>query len=107
MDKRAAKHLQTEWGKRDLGLPLSILSSPYRDFIGPIISYVRAVRRGSPREMVVIYVPEYIVTRWWERFLHIKSGARLRARLLQIPGVVVTAVPWHLHSASGDAGSGR
>ncbi len=107
VDKRAATHLQSEWGKRDLGLSLSILSSPYRDFIGPIISYVRAVRRGSPREMVVIYVPEYIVTRWWERFLHNKSGVRLRARLLQIPGVVVTAVPWHLHSASGDAGTGR
>ena len=64
---------------------------------------MRAVRRGSQREVVVVYVPEYIVDRWWEQFLHNKSGARLRSRLLEIPGVVVTAVPWHLHHSSSDS----
>ncbi len=100
VDKRVTRQLQNAWASYPLGMPLVVLSSPYRDFIGPIIAYVRAVRRGSQREVVVVYVPEYIVDRWWERFLHNKSGARLRARLLEIPGVVVTAVPWHLHQSS-------
>ncbi len=102
VDKRVTRQLQTAWASHALGMPLVVVSSPYRDFIRPIIEYVRAVRRGSQREVVVIYVPEYIVDRWWERFLHNKSSARLRARLLEIPGVVVTAVPWHLHHSSAD-----
>jgi hypothetical protein len=100
VDKRVTRQLQSAWASQPLGMPLVVLSSPYRDVIGPIISYVRAVRRGSQREVVVVYVPEYIVDRWWEQFLHNKSGARLRSRLLEIPGVVVTAVPWHLHHSS-------
>jgi hypothetical protein len=100
VDKRVTRQLQNAWASYPLGMPLVVLSSPYRDVIRPIIAYVRAVRRGSQREVVVVYVPEYIVDRWWERFLHNKSGARLRSRLLEIPGVVVTAVPWHLHHSS-------
>ncbi len=102
VDKRVTRQLQKAWASYPLGMPLVVLSSPYRDFIGPTIAYVRAVRRGSQREVVVVYVPEYIVDRWWERFLHNKNGARLRARLLEIPGVVVTTVPWHLHHSSAD-----
>lgn len=102
-DKRITRQLQTAWASRPLGMPLVVLSSPYRDFIGPIIAYVRAVRRGSQREVVVVYVPEYIVDRWWEKFLHNKSSSRLRARLLEIPGVVVTAVPWHLSHSDSDS----
>ncbi len=107
VDKRATKQLQREWGERNLGLRLTIIDSPYREFVNPIIGYIKAVRRTSPREMIVVYVPEYVVRNWWERFLHNRSGARLRAKLQQIPGVVVTAVPWHLHSASGDASGSR
>jgi amino acid transporter len=105
VDKRVTRQLENAWAEHPMGMPLVVLGSPYRDFIGPIITYVRAVRRGSQREVVVVYVPEYIVDRWWERFLHNKSGARLRARLLEIPGVVVTAVPWHLHASSPSARS--
>lgn len=105
VDKRVTRQLENAWASHPMGMPLVVLESPYRDFIGPIITYVRAVRRGSQREVVVVYVPEYVVDRWWEKFLHNKSGARLRARLLEIPGVVVTAVPWHLHASSPSARS--
>ncbi len=102
VDKRVTRQLENAWASHRVGMPLAVLESPYRDFIGPIITYVRAVRRGSQREVVVVYVAEYIVDRWWEKFLHNKTSARLRARLLEIPGVVVTAVPWHLHSTMPD-----
>lgn len=98
VDKRASEELTRDWGRQRVGLPLTTLDSPYRDFVGPIITYVRTIRRASPREMIVVYVPEYVVARWWERFLHNRSAARLRARLLLVPGVVVTAVPWHLQA---------
>lgn len=107
VDKRMSQQLQADWAKLDSGMRLVILDSPYRDFIGPVLKYVRAVRRGSPREMVVVYVPEYVITRWWQRFLHNRSGARLRAKLLEIPGVVVTAVPWHLQSGGGRGADAR
>jgi len=91
--------LQQDWGKFTTGIPLVILDSPYRDVVGPVMAYVRSIHRDSPRDVVVVYVPEFIVGHWWERFLHNRSTVRLRSLLLHMPGVIVAAVPWHLESA--------
>jgi len=48
---------------------------------------------------VTIFIPEYVVGRWWEQVLHNQSALRLKARLLFQPGVMVTSVPWQLNSA--------
>ncbi len=102
VDLDVSRALQRQWGELRLGVPLVILESPYRDIIGPVMEYVKSVHRASPRDVVVFYVPEYIVGRWWERFLHNRATFRLRSLLLRTPGVIVAAVPWHLSSAEGD-----
>ncbi|WNM25713.1 APC family permease [Demequina capsici] len=99
IDRTAAAQLQREWGRRRMGMPLIVLDSPFRDLVGPVLEYVRSLHRESPRDVVVVYVPEYVVGRWWERFLHNKASQRLRDQLLSVPNVVVSAVPWQLESA--------
>ncbi|MFW7415261.1 APC family permease [Demequina sp. SO4-18] len=99
IEPSAAKELQSRWGEIDAGIPLVILDSPYRDLVEPVMEHVRSIHRRSPRDVVVVYVPEYIVGRWWETFLHNRATRRLRAQLLELDGVVVSAVPWHLASA--------
>lgn len=110
IDAASATELQHDWGTLTTGVPLVILDSPYRDVVGPVMDYVRSIHRDSPREVVVVYVPEFIVGRWWERFLHNRSTVRLRGLLLHMPGVVVAAVPWQLESAQSardDADTGK
>ncbi|WP_160297481.1 APC family permease [Demequina flava] len=102
IERSSAAKLQRDWGQIDSGVPLVILDSPYRDLVGPVMEYVTTIHRDSPREVVVVYVPEYIVGRWWERLLHNRSTSKLRAQLLGLKGVVVAAVPWHLESARED-----
>jgi hypothetical protein len=43
--------------------------------------------------MVAVYIPEYVVTHWWEHLLHNQSALRLRVRLRQEHGVIVVSVP--------------
>lgn len=99
IEPEAARELQRQWGTIDSGVPLVILDSPYRDLVQPVMDYVASIHRRSPRDVVVVYVPEYIVGRWWETFLHNKATKRLRSQLLGLDSVVVSAVPWHLESA--------
>ncbi len=99
MDRGASLALQKRWAAMDLGAPLVVLDSPYRDLVAPTLQYVKDLRMASPREAVYVYVPEYIVGRWWEQLLHNRNTARLRAQLLNVPNVVVSAVPWMLESA--------
>ncbi len=96
-EKTAA--LLEEWDARGVPVPLRVLSSPYREIQRPIVRYVRNLRRVSPRDVVTVYIPEYVVGHWWEHLLHNQTALRLKGRLLFTPGVMMTSVPYQLRSS--------
>ncbi|MEN3304013.1 MAG: hypothetical protein V7603_215, partial [Micromonosporaceae bacterium] len=100
VDTDDTKALQDEWDARGIPVPLKILESPYREVTRPIVDYVRGIQRQSPRDIVAVYIPEYVVGHWWEQLLHNQSALRLKTRLLFEPGVMVTSVPWQLASTA-------
>ena len=104
VDADEANRLREEWDRRGIEVPLKILDSPYREITGPVLDYVKSLRRRSPRDVVTVYIPEYVVGRWWEHLLHNQSALRLKSRLLFTPGVVVASVPWQLASTAGQTG---
>jgi amino acid transporter len=98
-DDADAQELQQQWEARDIDVPLVMLDSPYREVTRPLLEYIRGRRGQSPRDVVTVFIPEYVVGHWWEQLLHNQSALRLKARLLFEPGVMVTSVPWQLHSS--------
>jgi amino acid transporter len=86
--------LMTEWDARHVPVALTVLDSPYRDITRPALQYIADIRRLSPRDVVAVFVPEYVVEHWWEQFLHNQSALRIKARLLFQGGVMVISVPW-------------
>jgi len=96
IDDHDTDALQKEWHDRGISIPLVVLSSPYRELTQPVLDYIHEIRRESPRDVVSIYIPEYVVEHWWEQILHNQSPLRLKARLLSEPGVMVTSVPYAL-----------
>ena len=100
IDKDDAEQLKREWAEHDIDIPLVVLDSPYREMTRPVLDYIRGLRRNSPRDVITVFIPEYVVGRWWEQLLHNQSAFRLKARLLFEPGVMVTSVPWQLRSAA-------
>jgi amino acid transporter len=90
--------VQAEWKRRQIPVPLDVIDSPYREITGPIVDYIKAVRRDWPQDVVSVFLPEYVVGRWWENLLHNQSALRIKGRLLFEPGVMVTSVPWQLAS---------
>jgi hypothetical protein len=99
VDDADTRNLVAQWEKEDFSVPLKVVESPYREITKPVLEYVKRVRTANPRDVVTVYIPEYVVGRWWEQFLHNQSALRLKGRLLFQPGVMVTSVPWQLASA--------
>ncbi len=99
VDDAETRALLAEWGQLDLPVRLTVLESPFREVTTPVIDYVRQLRKDQPNEIVNVYIPEYVVGRWWEHLLHNQSALRLKGRLLFQPGVMVTSVPWQLESS--------
>jgi amino acid transporter len=98
-DPQRTSQLLTEWDDRNLGVPLKVLHSPYREVVKPIVDYALEIKEANPRGVVAVYIPEYVVGRWWEQLLHNQTALRLKGRLLFTPGVMVTSVPYQLRSS--------
>ena len=99
VDPADTAELRRDWERRDIPVTLRVIESPYREITRPIIDYIKRLRRESPRDLVTVYVPEYVVGHWWEQLLHNQSALRLKTRLLFAPGVMVVSVPWQLESS--------
>lgn len=99
IDPDSTRGLKEQWKASAVPVPLTVLASPFRDITGPVAQYVRNLRKSSPRDLVVVYIPEYLVAHWWESALHNHSATRLRVRLQFVPGVVMATVPWQLTGA--------
>jgi amino acid transporter len=117
VDDGETRQLVHKWEDSDITVPLKVIASPYREITRPVLDYVRRISKESPRTVVTVYIPEYVVGHWWEQVLHNQSALRLKGRLLFMPNVMVTSVPWQLnsserlrklepHSAPGDARRG-
>ncbi len=99
VDDDGTARLIADWERRGIPVALKVLDSPYREITRPVVEYVRGLNRSSPRDLVCVYVPEYVVGHWWEQLLHNQSALRLKTRLLFSPGVMVVSVPWQLLSS--------
>ncbi|MCC6496973.1 MAG: amino acid permease [Propionibacteriaceae bacterium] len=97
-NSRRTRKLVSEWAERDIAVPLTIITSAYRDLTEPVLDYLSKIHIG-PRDVVQVFIPEYVVGHWWETILHNQSALRLKSRLLYMPGVMVTSVPYQLKSA--------
>jgi amino acid transporter len=117
VDDAETRALVRKWEDSDISVPLKVIASPYREVTRPVLDYVKRVSKESPRTVVTVFIPEYVVGHWWEQVLHNQSALRLKGRLLFMPNVMVTSVPWQLtsservktlapHAAPGDARRG-
>lgn len=93
------RHMRRAWEEQDMPLPLKVIASPYREVVTPFLNFVKGLRSGNPRDVVCVYIPEYVVGHWWERLLHNQTGFVIKARLQFMSGVMVTSVPYQLASS--------
>lgn len=87
------KDLWEQWAG---DMPLVIIESPYRSLIGPVVEYVKQVRDEHARHLITVVVPEFVVIRWWERFLHYNAAFLIKMALGGLRGVVITNVRYWL-----------
>lgn len=75
--------LRTKWRKWQLNsVPLDVIPSPYREITEPLLKYLHERDMGDPDELpTMVVVPEFVVHKWWEKFLHNGTTNVIRAAL--------------------------
>ena len=96
LDPDKTRRLEDKWGKWGLGIPLVVLSSPYRSLLTPFLEYVNHLLALGPNQVVTIVIPEFVPARWWQHLLHNQTALLIKGALLFRKRVVVVDVPFHL-----------
>jgi amino acid transporter len=89
-----------DWMAGRMGIPLSIVDAPFRDFTNPMLEEVRRYTQQSGT-IVTVVLPELVVAHWWEHLLHNQTSLFFKRLLLFEPGVVVSSVPSHVRVLAG------
>ncbi len=95
-DPERTRRLEERWGKWGQGLPLIVLTSPYRSLLGPLLEYIDQLQRHGSNHVVTIVLPEFIPARWWQQILHNQTALLIKGTFLFRKNVIVTDVPYHL-----------
>ena len=107
-DESEIERIREAWEGIDTDIPLVIIESPYRNLVGPLLSYLDEIDRQRPNDTLTVVLPEFIARHWWEQILHNQTALRIKAALLFRPGTVVTSVPYHLErNGTKQAGGGH
>ncbi len=79
-DGERVRERWAEWGQ---GVPLVVVSSPYRSIVGPILEYLEQVDQESDDgQLASIVLPEFVPVRWWQHLLHNQTAWLLKLALL-------------------------
>jgi amino acid transporter len=93
------KYVLTPLRKAGLAEPkLTMLDSPFRLVITPIVNHVLAVQQENPSRRIAVLIPEMIEHHWWHYFLE-NNRAELLKALLLLKGnqrILIVNVPWYL-----------
>jgi amino acid transporter len=102
-DEAEIDQMREAWNILGSDIPLIIIESPYRNLVGPLLSYLDEIDRQRPDDTLTVVLPEFIARHWWEQVLHNQTALRIKAALLFRPGTVVTSVPYHLEQRAAKA----
>ncbi|MGB6823427.1 MAG: APC family permease [Candidatus Acidiferrales bacterium] len=79
---------------------MTVLRSPYRFIINPIVDYVHELEKKFPNRQIAVLIPELVQKHWYQYFLHNQRATWLKAALL-LKGddrIIVVNVPWYFKS---------
>jgi hypothetical protein len=102
VDPTQRDKLRQQWELAGYDLPLVILTSPYRNIIEPLVTYLRERRRtAAPGTLISAIIPEFVVPGRFTQLLHNQTGLAIKGVLAGEAGIAVTSVPFHLRPRNG------
>ena len=99
-DPARTGRLEEKWVAWGLGVPLVVLTSPYRSLLRPLLDYIDHIQSRGDDQMVTIVLPEFLPRHWWQHLLHNQTALLVKGALLFRKNTVVADVPYLLRGGS-------
>ena len=98
INEKATESLKQDWDKWGCNIPLTVLPSPYRSIIAPLMDYIDILDEATKGDeyWLTVVVPEYVTKKFWHNFLHNNTSLMIKAMLAYRKGKIVSTVRFHL-----------
>ncbi|MDX1995918.1 MAG: APC family permease [bacterium] len=93
-----AEKVEKRWKERIGEGELVIVQSPYRQLAEPIAEYIEGLQEEKPGSFVHVIMGHLAMDTFWEQALHQNSSFIFNLALARLPNVVVTTVPYQIHT---------
>ncbi|MGB3676247.1 MAG: amino acid permease, partial [Candidatus Nanopelagicales bacterium] len=87
--------MRERWNEAGFGIKLTVIESPYREVISPVIEYVRTFPRPTKDDIVTVIIPEYAPMNAADAMLHDQTSFWIKQQLFGEEGVIAVDVPYH------------
>ena len=102
VDAEATEKLVKRWEENNVGFPLVVINSPYRDILSLLVEYIESDEHASKLgDVVTVVMSQFVVQRWWEKGLHNQTAHIIRSTLLKQRNIAVITVPYIIESDLG------
>jgi amino acid transporter len=95
-DPARTARLEEKWAKWGMGVPLVVLTSPYRSLLRPFMDYIDQIQARGDDQMITIVLPEFLPRKLWQHILHNQTALLVKGALLFRKNTVVADVPYLL-----------
>lgn len=95
VDTDATEKLKKKWDDYNVGVPLVIKYSPFRDVYEPLVKFIDSEEHDSkPGEIVTVVLTQFVITKWWHNILHNQTSLFIKNMLYKKRNIVVVTVPY-------------
>jgi hypothetical protein len=97
VNEKTVPNVMRDWEKYGDGVPLVVLSSPYRSLIAPVMEYVDEMREENSNRMITVIVAEAVSTRPLHKLLQENVALSLKNALATRKNVIIASVRYFLN----------
>ncbi len=94
-DESERERITRDWGQWKCSVPLEVLLDPHRSLVRSVLRYVESIQ--APDTTITVLIPEIIPSKRRHEILHNQRGRLLETVLKARTGVIVAALPFHIH----------
>ena len=95
LDHSEVESITAAWDERRIPLQLDVVEAPFRELGGPILNEIRRIT-SRPGSVAAVVIPEVVVPRWWQHFLHGQRALFIKRLLLFEDRVILSSVPYQI-----------
>lgn len=95
VDDEATEKLLKKWNAYNVGIPIVIKKSPYRNLVGPLVSFIKSEEYAADhKDIVTVVIPQFVVEKWWCNILHNHTALFVKGMLLKERNIAIVTIPY-------------